>query len=177
MKHPFKPFFDKNSKILILGSFPSIKSREIGFYYQNKSNRFWRILEALYNLEKEQLKDIKTQQNFLKKHNIALWDITQSCEIKNSSDSTIKNAKINDLSLILNEAKIEKIAINGKKALELFQKSSFYQKHSLKEGILHYKQSEIKILALPSSSSANAKFKLDTLIKEYEKLNFKINQA
>lgn len=173
MKHPFKPFFDKNSKILILGSFPSIKSRELGFYYQNKNNRFWKILEAVYHLKKGELKDIKAQKFFLKEHNIALWDVVQSCEIKNSSDSTIKNPQINDLTLILNQAKIQTIALSGKKAFELFQKSSFYQKYisSSNQGILNYaKEWDIRLLSLPSSSSANAKFKDEDLIKEYKKI-------
>lgn len=93
LTHPFEPFFDKDSKILILGSFPSIKSRQDGFYYQHPRNHFWPILETLFDVK---LENIAEQQAFLRKKHIALWDVLQSCKIKNSDDKTISYAKAND---------------------------------------------------------------------------------
>lgn len=91
LTHPFKPFFDKDSKILILGSFPSVKSREDGFYYQHPRNRFWPILETLFDTR---LENITKQQAFLKEKNIAIWDVLQSCKIKNSDDKTISYERL-----------------------------------------------------------------------------------
>lgn len=111
LTHPFEPFFDKDSKILILGSFPSIKSRQDGFYYQHPRNRFWPILETLFDVK---LENIAEQQAFLRKKHIALWDVLQSCKIKNSDDKTISYAKANDLSPILSQTKIQAIFILDK---------------------------------------------------------------
>ncbi|EMC3799424.1 DNA-deoxyinosine glycosylase, partial [Campylobacter jejuni] len=113
LTHPFEPFFDKDSKILILGSFPSIKSRQDGFYYQHPRNRFWPILETLFNAK---LENITEQQAFLRKKHIALWDVLQSCKIKNSDDKTISYAKANDLNLILSQTKIQAIFTTGQSA-------------------------------------------------------------
>lgn len=156
--HPLEPFFDKNSKILILGSFPSIKSRISGFYYQHPRNHFWRILEKLY--QAKSLNNINAQKKFLKTHHIALWDVLQSCKIKNSDDKTISFPKMNDLNQILDKAKIEKIAITGKKAFALFKK---YQETFVKEAY-----PDIQILNLPSSSPANLNFSFEQLVKKYQ---------
>jgi len=160
LTHPLDPFFDGNSKILILGSFPSIKSREQGFYYQHPQNRFWRILEALYDLDKGFLNNITSQKAFLKKQHIALWDVLKSCKIKNSDDKTITYAQVNDLSIILDKAPIQKIIITGKKGFEIFQK---YQEKKINS----YK---IEILNLPSTSPANLNFSFESLLKEYVKI-------
>ena len=148
LTHPFEPFFDKNSKILILGSFPSIKSRQDGFYYQHPRNRFWPILETLFNAN---LKSITKQQLFLKEKNIALWDVLASCKIKNSDDKTISYAKANDLNLIFHQAKIEAIFTTGQSAYKFFQK---FHPH-------------LKAIALPSTSPANLSFSFEKLLQNY----------
>ncbi len=152
--HELEPFFDKDSKILILGSIPSIKSRELGFYYMHPSNRFWQVLEKVF---KEKIIDKKA---FLMKHHIALWDVIKECDIKSSSDSSIKNVKTNDINELLKKTKINKIYTTGSKA------DSLYQKYI-------YPKTKIKNIALPSTSSANAKMKLETLVEEYSKITLK----
>lgn len=149
LTHPFEPFFDKDSKILILGSFPSIRSRQGGFYYQHPRNRFWRILEVLFDTK---LENIAKQQVFLKEKHIALWDVLQSCKIKNSDDKTINYAKTNDLNLILSQAKIEVIFTTGQSAYKFFTK---FHPH-------------LKAIALPSTSPANLNFSFEKLLQNYE---------
>lgn len=149
LTHPFKPFFDENSKILILGSFPSVKSREDGFYYQHPRNRFWRILENLFETK---LPNITQQQIFLKEKNIALWDILASCKIKNSDDKTISYAKANDINLILTQAEIKAIFTTGQSAYNFFKK--FYP--------------NLNAIALPSSSPANLNFSFEKLLQSYK---------
>lgn len=148
LTHPFEPFCDENSKILILGSFPSIKSREENFYYQHSKNRFWKIFELLFDCK---LQTIHDQKLFLKTHHIALWDIIASCKIKNSDDKTISYAKANDINAILNKAKIEKIFVLGKIASKYFVK--FYP--------------DVKFFELPSSSPANMSYSLEDLVQKY----------
>lgn len=138
--HPFKPFYDEHSKVLILGSFPSPESKKAGFYYQNKNNRFWAVMEHLFGAKGLQ-GDISKQKAFLKAYHIALWDIVASCEIDGAKDTSIKNATPNDLSKILANAPIRQIFITGVKAFKLA--SQFYPQH---KGI---------ISPLPSSSAAN----------------------
>lgn len=147
--HPFKPFFNENSKILILGSFPSTKSREYGFYYQHPRNRFWRILENLFETK---LSNITQQQNFLREKNIALWDVLASCKIKNSEDKTISYAKANNINLILTQTKIKVIFTTGQSAYKFFQK--FYP--------------NLNAIALPSSSPANLNFSFEKLLQSYK---------
>lgn len=148
LTHPFEPFFNENSKILILGSFPSIKSREENFYYQHSKNRFWKIFELLFDCK---LQTIHDQKLFLKTHHIALWDVIASCKIKNSDDKTISYVKANDINVILNKAKIEKIFVLGKIASKYFVK--FY--------------SDINFFELPSSSPANMSYSLEDLVQKY----------
>lgn len=162
VKHPFEPIFDINSKFLILGSFPSIKSRENNFYYAHPQNRFWKILE---NIFKEEISnDILSKKNFLLKHNIALWDIIKSCDIISSSDSSIKNAKPNNIKNLIKNSNISTIFCNGNTSYKIFNK---YFKNTF----------NIPIICLPSSSPANAKFSLEDLItiweKEIKKVYFK----
>jgi len=137
----FEPFFDENSEILILGSFPSVISRETNFYYGNKQNRFWKILAQAFS---EDLPETVTdKQALLKKHRIALWDVVTECEISGSLDSTIKNYKVADLRQVLDKAKIKKIILNGGKAKEIFLKN--------------YKSLTDSAVFLPSTSPLNTR--------------------
>ena len=138
----FPPVYDTNSKVLILGSFPSVKSRELSFYYGHKQNRFWPVLCGYFNESVPQ--SVEGKKDFLLQNGIALWDIATSCEIVGSSDASIKNAKIANLNEILQHAKIEKILLNGNFAYQLF----------LKE----YANLPITYAKLPSTSPANPRF-------------------
>lgn len=117
IQHPIEPIYDKASKILILGSFPSVKSREEGFFYGHPQNRFWKVLSKVF--ETEIPLTIQEKKAFLHNNHIAVWDVIQSCDIKGSSDSSIKNVIPNDLSQILDYANIKQIFVNGKKAEQL----------------------------------------------------------
>lgn len=150
--HNLKPIYNSDSKILILGSIPSTISRECNFYYANKSNRFWKIIEILFN---EKFETNKQKENFLLKNNIALWDVIKSCDIKGSNDSSIKNIETNDINKILNETNIKYIFCTGKKSHELFNR---------------YFKVDIPVIYLPSPSSANATFSLNDLVKHYKKI-------
>lgn len=138
--HTLSPIYDKNSKVLILGSIPSVKSRELGFYYSHPKNRFWKTLEKVYN---EKIGDTKEERiSFLLKNNIALYDVIKSCDILSSSDSSIKNPVPNDLSSIINNSNLKTIFTTGHKAYELYQKYC-------------YPKTKIKAILLPSTSPAN----------------------
>ena len=150
--HNLKPIYDKNSRILILGSMPSTVSRNSKFYYANKSNRFWKILELLFN---EKFESEVDKKNFLIENNIALWDVIKSCDITGSSDSTIKNIAVNNINLILKSSKTKYIFCTGKKAYEIFNK--FFNVN-------------IDVIYLPSPSSANAKLSLNDLVSKYKKI-------
>ena len=147
--HPFPPVYDVESEILILGSFPSVKSREIMFYYGHPQNRFWRVLAAVYSADVPQNIDEKTR--FLLKHHIALWDVLASCEITGSADSSIKNAVPNDLSVILSRADIRRIYTNGKTSEKYYKR---FSEEITGRGSV----------CLPSTSPANAVWSLDRLI-------------
>ena len=147
--HPFPPVYDAESEILILGSFPSVKSREIMFYYGHPQNRFWRVLAAVYNADVPQNTDEKTR--FLLKHHIALWDVLASCEVTGSADSSIKNAVPNDLSVILSRADIRRIYTNGKTSEKYYKR---FSEEITGRGSV----------CLPSTSPANAVWSLDRLI-------------
>ena len=118
--HPIKPLFDSDSKILILGSFPSVKSREEGFFYGHPHNRFWKLLSRMF--EESTPSSIEEKKAFILKHNLALWDVIQSCNITGSADSSITDVVPNDLSIILDNANIKKIYVNGRKAHDLYKK-------------------------------------------------------
>ena len=138
----FPPVYDKNSRVLILGSFPSVKSREISFYYGNKQNRFWKTVCGFF---KENIPEtVDGKKEFLLRNNIALWDMATSCEIEGSSDSSVKNASIADLTKILATAKIEKILLNGTLAYDLFMQK--------------YAQIGIPYVKMSSTSPANPRF-------------------
>ncbi len=145
--HPFCPIYDKNSKILILGSFPSVKSREDNFYYAHKQNRFWQVLKSIYGYNKE-LVTKEDKIEFLLNVNVAIWDIIKECDIVNSDDSSIKNVIPNDIESIIKKSNIKSIFCNGKKSYNIFKK---------------YFKLEAKVL--PSTSPANASYSLDKLIE------------
>ncbi len=147
-EHTIPPFYNSDSKVLILGSFPSVKSREEGFYYAHPQNRFWKVLASIFNEE------ITDKKAFLKKHQIALFDVCASCEIKGSSDASIKKVIPNDIKKLIEESEIKVILLNGKTATNLFEK--------------WMKDIEIPTISLPSTSPANATYSLDKLTKEYE---------
>jgi hypoxanthine-DNA glycosylase len=146
--HTFEPVYNKDSKILVLGSFPSVKSREIQFYYGHPQNRFWRMLAEIFKEPIAQTKEEK--KALILQHHLALWDVIASCDIEGSSDSSIRNVEANDLYRILQQADITKILLNGGKAFELYQK---------------YCKSERmpKAIKMPSTSPANAACKIERL--------------
>ncbi len=142
------PFYDSESKILILGSLPSIGSRKAGFYYAYKTNRFFKILSKLFDEEEP----ISTEERkaFLKIHKIALFDVIKECDIKGSSDSSIKNPIVNDFTVILKESNIKAVFTTGSLA------DTLYKKYVNTNNI-----------SLPSPSAANAQMDLEKLVKEY----------
>lgn len=152
VKHEFAPVYDKNSRILILGSFPSVKSREQQFYYGHPQNRFWKVIAALTRTPLP--KTIEEKKKMLLENGIAIWDVIAECEIIGSSDSSIRNVVATDLRQILDCAQIQQIYANGNTAKKLFDK---YQKPICGR--------EIK--GLPSTSPANAAFSLETLIERW----------
>lgn len=136
----FEPFFQSDSRLLILGSFPSVKSRQQNFYYGNRQNAFWRILSTFF---KRPMPDtVVDKKAFLEECHIALWDIVTSCEISGSADSTIKNYEVADLNKILSKCPLEKIILNGTTAYRIFLKS--------------YGDIAVPYIKLPSTSPANA---------------------
>ncbi len=151
VKHELPPIYNEFSRILILGTMPSVKSREVGFYYGHPKNRFWKVLE---NVFEEQIIDKK---EFLLKHHIALWDVLASCSIKGSSDASIKNAKPNNIQKIIKETEIKAIFTTGKTAYKYYLK--FF-----KDKI------ELPVFCLPSTSPANAKIKEEELVDAYKKI-------
>ena len=146
--HPIAPVFDKDSKVLILGSFPSVKSREEGFFYGHPQNRFWKVTSQVFGEELPVTIDEK--KAFLIRNHLAVWDVIGSCEIEGSSDSSIRNVTVNDLSVILDTADIRAIFLNGKKAEQYYKKYIF---PALKRDAV----------CLPSTSPANAAWSLDKL--------------
>ncbi len=147
--HTIEPVYDKNSKILILGSFPSVKSREVNFFYGHPQNRFWKVVSAV--MGEECPKTVAEKKEFLLRNHIAVWDVIASCDIEGSSDSSIRNVTPNDLSKIYVKSGIKKIFTNGNTAYKLFTK---YNKDK-------------NAVKLPSTSPANASFSLERLIESW----------
>lgn len=147
--HTIQPVYNETSRILIVGSFPSVKSREASFFYHHPQNRFWKILATIY--DGEELQTINDKKAFLYYHHIAIWDVIQECTITGSSDSSIKDVVVNDFDKIIKESKIEKIYTNGNTAHRLYTKYI-------------YPKTKIKDIVLPSSSPANAQYSLERLI-------------
>ena len=145
--HPLDAIYDEHSRVLILGSFPSVISRQNKMYYANKTNRFWAVMEALFNVE------ITDHALFCHQHHIAMWDVIHSCTIEGSSDSSIKNVKTNDIAGLVHKSNIQLIVTTGKKAAVLYNQ---------------YIHLDIPHISLPSTSAANAKMRLEQLINEYQ---------
>ncbi len=156
VKHELEAFFDENSLVLILGSMPSIKSKELGFYYMHPQNRFYKTLANIYNEEIPITIDEKKE--FLKKHKIALWDVIKTCDIKGSSDASICNVKVNDINKILSKTKIKQIFTTGKKAYHLYNKYC-------------YEKTKKEAIYLPSTSPAYCPKGIEELLKkEYSRI-------
>lgn len=151
IKHEFEPVFDENSKVLVLGTLPSVKSRENNFYYGHPQNRFWKLIAALCD-EDIVPQTIEEKRKILLKHHIAVWDVISECDIIGSSDSSRKNVVPADLSDYLDNTDIDRIYANGGKAYELYMK---YQ----------YGKIGREIIKLPSTSPANAAYSLERLFR------------
>ena len=149
IEHTFEPVFHAQSQILILGSLPSVKSRENHFYYGHPQNRFWKLIATLCHVDVPQT--IEEKKKLLNDHNIAVWDVIARCDIIGSSDSTIKNVVPNDMNRILDHAPIKWIYANGGKAYELYMRYC-------------YPSCKREIIKLPSTSPANAGFSMDKLL-------------
>lgn len=154
--HEFGPVFNKDSKVLILGSFPSVKSRNDMFYYAHPQNRFWKIMSILFDEE------IKDRKEFALRKGIALWDMVASCEIDGSSDSSIKNIEINDINYLIENSQVKYIFALGKKAYDL------YNKYMLDK-------TKIEAIYLSSTSPAYASKTLDELVKEFTIMKEKLD--
>lgn len=154
LSQPFDPVFDSKSEILILGSFPSVKSRKTNFFYGNPQNRFWKLIAELTNSELPS--GIEEKKHMLLKNKIALWDVLASCTIKGSSDMTITKEKPADLNVIFSKASIKIVLLNGSTAYKFYKKynSEFF---------------DIQFLLLPSTSPANASYSYDRLKIEWAK--------
>ena len=151
--HPIAPFYDASSRILILGSFPSVKSRESGFFYGHPQNRFWKLMIRLFE-EADLPVTIEEKAALLRRHHIAAWDSIHSCDIKGSSDSSICNVEPNDFSAIFEAADIRQVFTNGRKSHEI------YTRYCLP-------QTGREAICLPSTSPANAAWSLDLLTRAW----------
>ena len=152
VQHPIQPVYDSRSRILILGSFPSVKSREAMFFYGHPQNRFWKVTAAVFSCPVPQT--VEEKRSFLLANRIAVWDAIASCEIAGSSDSSIRNVTANDLSVILETAPIEQIYVNGKTALKYYDK--YLRSATGREAV-----------CLPSTSPANAAWNLEKLTEAW----------
>lgn len=156
IQHTFEPVFDSRSRILILGTFPSVKSRENNFYYGHPQNRFWRMMAAVLSCPLPVT--VQEKKDMLLEHQIALWDVVQSCEIEGSSDASIRDVVPNRLETVTRAASIERIYANGNTAGKLYTK---YCRDSI----------NMDITILPSTSPANAAFGLERLIEAWRTVN------
>lgn len=155
VSHDFEPVFDENSKVLILGTFPSVKSRENQFYYGHPQNRFWKVIAGL--TESEVPQTIEEKKKLLLEHGIAIWDVIESCDIIGSSDSSIKNVVPADIERVVANSKIQNIYANGGTAKKLYEK--YRQKKTGRE-----------IIGLPSTSPANAAYSLERLLECWQEV-------
>ena len=151
--HPLTPLFRSDSKILILGSFPSVKTREYGFFYGHPQNRFWPLLERIYGVKPGT--DIEERKTFLLDRRLALYDVIYRCDIVGSSDASIQNIIPSDLSPVFKEADIKRVFCNGGTSYR------YYQKY-------HERKTGFKALQLPSTSPANARFSMDDLYNRWK---------
>lgn len=155
--HPFEALYNKDSKILILGSFPSVKSREQKFFYGHRQNRFWAVTAKVFGCEIPQT--IEEKKAFLHKNKIALWDVIGECDITGSSDSSIKNVKANDLSKIFAASDIKAVFVNGKTALKYY---NIYTRDAVGRNAI----------CLPSTSPANAAWSIDRLVEAWKVIKY-----
>ena len=153
--HEFDAFFDKDSRVLILGTIPSPKSREQGFYYGHPQNRFWKVLADVLGEEFPQT--VEERKRFLKRNHIALWDVLESCEIKGASDVSIRNTRPNDINRILQAADIRAIFATGAKAAQLYKK-------------LCFPECGVEAVRLPSTSPANCGCTYEKLREAYSQI-------
>ena len=153
--HTLEPLYNSESKILILGSFPSVKTREYGFFYGHPQNRFWPVMEKLFNVELS--RDIDERRDFLLSHGIAVFDSIYECDIIGSSDASIKNVKPSNLVDIIKVADINQVFCNGGTSYK------YYKKY-------HAKELNLKGVKLPSTSPANARYRLDDLLEEWSEI-------
>lgn len=153
VEHEFGPLFDENSRVLMLGSIPSPKSREVGFYYGHPQNRFWKVMAAV--LEEPVPSTIPSKRAMLLRHGIALWDVLESCTIVGASDTSIDDVVPNDIASLVAKTKISQIFCTGATAHKFYQK---YCEASVK----------IKAAKLPSTSPANCAVKMDALVEAYK---------
>ena len=151
--HPIPPLYDENSRVLILGSFPSVKSREAMFFYGHPQNRFWKLMALLFDAEAPST--VEEKKRLVLSHGIAMWDTIHSCTITGSSDSSIKDVVPNDLSVILNNSRVKRIFCNGAASHRLYQKYI-------------YPINNIPAQKLPSTSPANAAWSLDRLAEAWK---------
>lgn len=151
--HTLPPVFDAYSRVLILGTMPSPKSRELGFYYMHPQNRFWKILSEVLGEQFPQTKE--SRQSLCIKNNIALWDVLASCDINGSSDCSIKNAVPNDLNKIFGQCEIRAVFTTGKKAHKLYRR--FFPE-------------SMPDICLPSTSPANRTVTDEEILREYRKI-------
>ena len=154
--HPFEPIYSGTSRILILGSLPSVKSREQAFFYGHPQNRFWKVISHL--LCEPQPQTIDEKRAMLLRHDIAIWDVIYSCDIKGSSDGSIRNVVPTDLRRIIAESQITRIYCNGKTSGRLYQR-------------FQEKQLGMPAVTLPSTSPANAACSLEQLMEEWGQIN------
>ncbi|MBO7384852.1 MAG: DNA-deoxyinosine glycosylase [Clostridia bacterium] len=152
-KHPFPPIYAPDSRVLILGTFPSVRSRETGFYYGHKQNRFWHVMACLFE-ERVPVTD-EEKKALLLRHGIALWDVLRECDITGSSDASIRRAVPNDIRALIEQTRIQSVYTNGKKAHEMYLRYAF--------GSLG-----IQDICLPSTSPANARTDLNGLISAWQ---------
>lgn len=160
VEHEFEPVYDAHSQVLVLGTFPSVKSREMAFYYGHPQNRFWRLIAALTGEEVPEREDIPAKKQLLLRHKIAVWDVIAACQISGSSDSSIRDVIPNDIGALLQKTNITNIYANGTKAYDLYMKYV-------------YRQTNREIMKLPSTSPANAAYGFERLLAIWQK-NFKI---
>lgn len=153
--HPLKPLFGADSRILILGSFPSVKTREYGFFYGHPRNRFWPIMEALFH--EELTREIADRRDFLLKHRIAVYDSIAQCDIIGSSDASIQKVIPSDLSEVFQHGSIRQVFCNGAAS------QKYYKKY-------HEKLYAIPAIQLPSTSPANAGYSMDDLLAEWKQI-------
>mgnify|MGYP004446140735 FL=1 len=166
LRHVFEPVYDGDSRVLILGTFPSVRSRETGFYYGHPRNRFWKVLESVCTDDEElrsallddktesSLRTVEEKKRFLLENRIAIWDVIAQCDIAGSSDSSIRSVVPTDLNRILDHAQIRAVCANGAKARELYMKYS-------------YEITKREIIKLPSTSPANAAFRMQKLTEHW----------